>query len=393
MLNFIKLGSGTVKPMPVAEIITIGTELLLGDIQDTNTSFLARSLRDMGVDVYRTTCVGDNSQRIEAIIREALGRSDIVLTTGGLGPTVDDPTRQAVANALGVDLVFHPDLWEQIEKILTRYGRKASENNRRQAWIPAGAEVIPNPVGTAPAFISPQDGRVVICLPGVPREMELLFLQGAQPWLRECYHLTSIIYSRVLHTAGIGESQVDELIGELEYQSNPTVGLLASAGRVDIRIAAKSDSPTEIERMIQTTEGIIRDKLGDAIYGTDTDTLEDTVAAGLDQKGLSAVLVLHGFGDGLATKLVNSERLHVSYQPNPLSEDEFDAIWKELPHLPATITGLGSLSPGDNQQIFKLMVHSDAGEKQLYRNYAGPAQMAPAYAESLSLDFIRRLIK
>ena len=108
MLNFIKLGSGAVKPMPVAEIITIGTELLLGDIQDTNTSFLARSLRDMGVDVYRTTCVGDNSQRIEAIIREALGRSDIVLTTGGLGPTVDDPTRQAVANALGVELVVPP---------------------------------------------------------------------------------------------------------------------------------------------------------------------------------------------------------------------------------------------------------------------------------------------
>ncbi len=393
MLNFIKLGSGAVKPMPVAEIITIGTELLLGDIQDTNTSFLARSLRDMGVDVYRTTCVGDNSQRIEAIIREALGRSDIVLTTGGLGPTVDDPTRQAVANALGVELEFHPELWQQIEKILCRYGRKASENNRRQAWIPAGAEVIPNPVGTAPAFISPQDGRVVICLPGVPREMELLFLQGAQPRLRERFHLTSIITSRVLHTAGIGESQVDELIGDLEYQSNPTVGLLASPGRVDIRIAAKSDSPTEIERMIQTVEVIIRDKLGDAVYGTDTDTLEDIVAASLDQKGLSGVLVLHGFGEGLAAKLVNSEKLHVSYQPNPLTEDEFNALWKEIPHLPATITGLASLSPGDHQQMFNLKIHSDSGEKHISRNYAGPAQMAPAYAESLSLDTIRRLIK
>jgi nicotinamide-nucleotide amidase len=393
MLNFIKSGPGTVKPMPVAEIITIGTELLLGEIQDTNTSFLARSLRDMGVDVYRTTCVGDNSQRIEAIIREALGRSDIVLTTGGLGPTVDDPTRQAVANALGVELEFHPELWQKIEKIMGRYGRKASENNRRQAWIPAGASVIPNPVGTAPAFISPQDGRVVICLPGVPHEMELLFLQGAQPWLRECFHLTSIIYSRVLHTAGIGESQVDELIGDLEYQSNPTVGLLASPGRVDIRIAAKSDSPTEIERMIQTTETIIRDKLGDAVYGTDTDTLEDTVAAGLAKKGLSAMLVLHGFGEGLAARLVNSERLHISYQPNPLTKVEIDAIWKETPHLPATITCLGSLSPGENQQVFELKVHSDAGEKHLCHNYAGPAQMALAYAEALCLDSIRRLIK
>jgi nicotinamide-nucleotide amidase len=115
--------------MPVAEIITIGTELLLGEIQDTNTRFLARSLCDIGVDLYRTTCVGDNSQRIESVIRESLERSDIVLTTGGLGPTVDDPTRQAVANALGVKLKFHPELWEQIEAIMSRYGRTASENN------------------------------------------------------------------------------------------------------------------------------------------------------------------------------------------------------------------------------------------------------------------------
>jgi nicotinamide-nucleotide amidase len=393
MLNFIQSGPGTVKLMPVAEIITIGTELLLGEIQDTNTAFLARSLRDLGVDVYRTTCVGDNSQRIEAIIREALGRSDIVLTTGGLGPTVDDPTRQAVANALGVELVFHPELWQQIEKIMCRYGRKASENNRRQAWIPAGAEVIPNPVGTAPAFIAPQDGRVVVCLPGVPREMELLFLQGAQPRLRERFHLTSIITSRVLHTAGVGESQVDELIGELEYQCNPTVGLLASPGRVDIRIAAKSDSPAEIESMIRTSETIIRDKLGDAVYGVDADTLEDVVAADLAKKGLPTALVLHGFGEGLAARLMNSEWLHVSHQPNPLSGEEFDAVWKGIPHLPATITALASLSPGENEQIFEIKIKSAAGEKHISRNYAGPAQMAPAYAEALSLDTLRRLIK
>jgi competence/damage-inducible protein CinA-like protein len=393
MLNFMKSGSGTVKHMPVAEIITIGTELLLGEIQDTNTSFLARSLRDLGVDVYRTTCVGDNSQRIEAVIREALGRSDIVLTTGGLGPTVDDPTRQAVANALGVQLEFHPELWEQVEKIMCRYGRKASENNRRQAWIPAGAEVIPNPVGTAPAFIAPQHGRAVICLPGVPREMELLFLQGAQPWLREQYHLTSVILSRVLHTAGIGESQVDELIGELEYQCNPTVGLLASPGRVDIRIAAKSDSPAEIERMIQTTEAVIRDKLGDAVYGADADTLEDIVAADLARKGLSASLVLHGFGEMLVAKLVHSAYLHVSHQPNPLPAGSFEDTWKETRRLPDPIIALASLSPSENQQVFEMKVKSAAGEKHLSRNYAGPAQMAPAYAEALSLDTIRRLIK
>jgi len=379
--------------MPVAEIIAIGTELLLGEIQDTNTCFLARSLRDLGVDVYRTTCVGDNSQRIEAVIREALDRSDIILTTGGLGPTVDDPTRQAVANALEVALIFHPELWQQIEQVMTRYGRKASENNRRQAWIPVGAEVISNPVGTAPAFIASRGEQAVICLPGVPREMEHLFLQGAQPWLRERYHLTSIIYSRILHSTGMGESQVDELIGELEYQSNPTVGLLSSPGRVDIRIAAKSDSPAEIERMIQSTETVIREKLGDAIYGADADTLEDTVAASLAKNKLSATLVLHGFGQGLAMKLMNSEWLHISYQATPLTADTLEATWKDTKRPPETITGLASLLPGEKQQVFELRINSAAGEKYITRNYAGPAQMSPTWAETLCLDTIRRLIK
>jgi nicotinamide-nucleotide amidase len=379
--------------MPVAEIITIGTELLLGEIQDTNTRFLARSLCDIGVDLYRTTCVGDNPQRIEKAIREALERSDIVLTTGGLGPTVDDPTRQAVANALGVKLEFHPELWEQIDAIMSRYGRKASENNRRQAWIPAGAEVIPNPVGTAPAFIAPQAEKVVICLPGVPREMELLFLQGAQPWLRERYHLKSIIHSRILHTAGIGESQVDELIGDLEYQSNPTVGLLASPGRVDIRIAAKSDSQAEIERMFSETESIIRHKLGIAIYGRDADTLEDATHASLAEKKLTAILVLYGFGEGLAARFINSEWLQVNYHPTTLIPDEIDAKWQETKKLPATITVLANLLPGEKQQAFTLIFNSPSGEKRIARNYAGPAQMAPAWAETLSLDSIRRLKK
>jgi nicotinamide-nucleotide amidase len=379
--------------MPVAEIITIGTELLLGEIQDTNTRFLARSLRDIGVDLYRTTCVGDNSRRIENVIREALERCDIVLTTGGLGPTVDDPTRQAVANALGVELEFHPELWEQIEGIMTRYGRKASENNRRQAMIPVGAEVIRNPVGTAPAFIAPKTGRVVICLPGVPREMELLFMQGVQPWLRERFHLTSIIQSRVLHAAGMGESHVDELIGDLELLSNPTVGLLAGPGRVDIRIAAKADSQTDIDNMIAKTETVIREKLGDAIYGTDTDTLDDAILASLAERDFTAILVLHGFGEALGVRMANSERLQVSHQTTPLAPDKIEAKWQETKALPAAITVLATLLPGENLQTLNLLIHTPTGEKHESRNYAGPPQMAPAWAETLCLDGIRRLIK
>ena len=139
--------------MTTAEIITIGTELLLGETTDTNTRFIAQTLRGLGIDLYRTQTVGDNAARIAEVIREALQRAEIIITTGGLGPTVDDPTRQAIADATGTQLEFHPELWEQIVARIARYGRTPTENQKRQAYIPKGAVVIENPVGTAPAFI------------------------------------------------------------------------------------------------------------------------------------------------------------------------------------------------------------------------------------------------
>ncbi len=138
--------------MPSAEIITIGTEILLGEIVDTNTRYIARTLRGMGVDLFRTITIGDNVERIAEAIRHSMDRAEIVITTGGLGPTVDDPTREAVAKAAGVELEFREDLWEQVVAVISRYGRKPSENQRRQAYIPKGAIAIPNPVGTAPAL-------------------------------------------------------------------------------------------------------------------------------------------------------------------------------------------------------------------------------------------------
>jgi len=379
--------------MPVAEIITIGTELLLGEIQDANTRFLARNLRDIGVDLYRTTIVGDNASRISQVIRESLERCDIILTTGGLGPTVDDPTRQAVADALGVELIFHPALWKSIEQRFKRSGRKASENNRRQAYMPAGAEVIENPVGTAPAFIARQDGKDVICLPGVPREMEQLYLQSVYPYLKQQYRLTNIIKAHVLHVASLGESQVDEVIGELEKQSNPTVGLLASPGRVDIRITAKGSSDTEVDGMITSTEAIIRKQLGKAIYGRDDETLEGATLDALAGKQLSAIFILHGFGDELGERLLNNNRIHVSFQPEPLSPQQLEIRWQEIKTLPAGITLLATLLRQGDKHLLKIIHHSPDGEKHLSRTYGGPPQMAPQWAEYLCLDSIRRQIK
>ncbi len=259
--------------MPSAEIITIGTELLLGEIQDTNTRYLTRHLRDIGVDIYRTTTVGDNADRIARIIREAFSRADIVITTGGLGPTVDDPTRDAVALAFNVASEFHPELWESIEARFLKRNLVASPNNRRQAYIPQGATVIPNPVGTAPSFYFEFENKVLISLPGVPREMETLSETVVFPYLRSKYKLHGVILARVLHIAGVGESIVDEAIGELEKLTNPTVGLLAHPGIVDARITAKADSVEEAEKMIAPLEAKIRALFPQAIFGVDETSL------------------------------------------------------------------------------------------------------------------------
>src|SRR5512133_1371412 len=228
--------------MPSAEIITIGTEILLGEIVDTNSAYLARRLRDLNVDVFRTSTVGDNAQRIAALIRETLERTEIIITTGGLGPTVDDPTREAVSMAFGVETEFRPELWEQIEERMSRFGRKPTENQKRQAYIPKGAISVTNAVGTAPAFIVEQGGKCVISLPGVPREMEYLAENEVFPYLKKRYELSGLIKARVLHTAGMGEGAIDEKIGDLELLANPTVGLAAHYGMVDIRITDKDDS-------------------------------------------------------------------------------------------------------------------------------------------------------
>src|SRR5574341_444298 len=207
-----------------AEIIAIGTELLLGELVDTNSAFIAKKLQTIGVPLHYTSTVGDNPDRIVSVIRHAVARSEVVITTGGLGPTVDDMTREAVAQATGRPLVFDEDLLKQIEDRFSRWGRKMSENNRRQAYRPEGSLPIENPVGTAPSFIVDLGERVTISLPGVPREMEYLMDAAVLPYLRQRFNLTGLIRSRELKVSGLGESVVDEQVGDLEKLSNPAVG-------------------------------------------------------------------------------------------------------------------------------------------------------------------------
>ncbi|HWS24693.1 MAG TPA: molybdopterin-binding protein [Anaerolineales bacterium] len=263
--------------MPIAEIVTIGTELLLGEIFDTNSRFLAREFRLNGIDLFRLQTIGDNPSRIAAIIQEALQRADIVITTGGLGPTVDDPTRVAVAEAFNTQLVFHPELLEDIEVRMNKLGRKLSQNQKKQAYIPENAHAIHNSVGTAPAFYVENNGKIVISLPGVPSEMEYLWNFSVLPLLKQKFNLSDAIVVRKLKTYGIGEGSIDELIGDLEESLNPTVGLSAHFGFVDIRISAKSGSKESALEMIAEMETRIRKVLPDVIFGVDEDSIEMSI--------------------------------------------------------------------------------------------------------------------
>ena len=381
--------------MPNAEIITIGTELLLGEIQDTNTRYVARELRDAGIDLYRTTMVGDNMHRIAQAIQEALNRTDIIITTGGLGPTVDDPTRQAVAMAVGVEVEYRPELWEQIQSRFQRYNRTPTENNKRQAYVPSGATAIENPVGTAPAFICEKNHKVVISLPGVPREMEYLIQHSVIPFLRSYFQLKGTIQATVLHTATVGESQVDELVGDLETTANPTVGLLAHPGQVDIRVTAKADTIEEAQSMIQSVVTVIQERLGDAIYGIDDETLETIVLKKVAAREWKLALIESGLGGGLINCLARSSigKVEGEMLTDLAALDELkERVKKFHAHREADFTLGASLAPQGDKQVLTTVMISPRGEDEAVHSYGGPPQQAPTWAVNLCLDLIRKTL-
>jgi competence/damage-inducible protein CinA-like protein len=379
--------------MPSAEIIAIGTELLLGEIQDTNIRYLALRLRDANIDLYRAILVGDNAQRIAQAIVEALGRSDIVITTGGLGPTVDDPTRLAVSLAVGVEPEFRPELWDQIQNRFQRFNRIATENNKRQAYIPQGAIAVENPVGTAPAFIVENDHKVIISLPGVPREMEYLVENRVLPYLKEYYQISGTIRASVLHIAGVGESQVDEWIGDLETLSNPTVGLLAHPGQIDVRVTAKASSLEEANTMIEEVVNQIAQRLGENIYGRDSGTMEQVIQTSLAKMGWRLCLAECGMGGELHKRLKNLPTLvdTVKIHSEPVDANSLSAILEELSAQSGATVVLGaSYLPGPEKQTVTLLVITPHGKYEAVRSYGGPPQQGLPYSINTAIDFLRR---
>lgn len=283
-----------------AEIVLTGTELLLGELVDTNSAMLARMLRDIGLDLFYKTTVGDNEGRIREVIDHALNRSDVVIVSGGLGPTVDDVTRQGVAAATGRKLVYSTELEAQIAARFRSFGRTMADNNKRQAWLPEGATPIENPVGTAPAFVVHDPRGIVICLPGVPRELEYLMQHAVLPFLKKHIGDEQIIKTRVLRTCAVGESDLDNLIGDLMHGRNPTVGLAAHPGQVDVRITAKARNEAEAGALIETVEAELRRRLGSAIYGVGQDRLAGVVGRLLAERHLK-LAVLDTLSQGAIT--------------------------------------------------------------------------------------------
>jgi competence/damage-inducible protein CinA-like protein len=383
--------------MPSAEIISIGTEILLGEIVDTNAQYIARALKEAGIDLFRKTTIGDNAARIALALSEALNRSDIIITSGGLGPTVDDLTREGVAMAVGVEVEYLPELWEQIQERFRRFGRQPTDNNKRQAYIPAGAIPIENPVGTAPAFIvlGPDD-KTIISLPGVPREMEYLMRNAVLPFLANHYSLHDVIKSLTLHTSGAGESQIDELIADLEKGSNPTVGLSAHAGQVDIRITAKADSVSQADAMIERIETSIRQRLGNWIYGVDEQTLQEVALDHLADLGWSLGLVEAGLNGKLTERIAATEGPFVGGKvltelPRPAQLQGLANEFKAAQDVDVCI-GVGLYPAGEKQDIHLILITPD-NEKTLIRSYGGPPQLAQSWAVNITLDLIRKLEK
>ena len=290
--------------MPAAEIFTIGTELLLGQLVDTNTAVIASALADAGVDVFRQTSLGDNQERIAAGIREALERCDIVVCAGGLGPTVDDMTREAIAAATGQPLELNQAALEDLRRWFARVQRTMSDNNARQATLPRGAAILENPHGTAPGFALELGPKVVFALPGPPREMEPMLRNHVMPLLQRKYRLDATIVTRVLRTIGVSESEIDRRIDDLFRSSvNPSIAVLAHVGEVDVKLTAKAATRQAALALIDTLEPVVRERLGDCVFSGDGTTLPQTLGRRLRERGWT-IAVAESCTGGLIGSLI-----------------------------------------------------------------------------------------
>ena len=283
-----------------AEIISIGTELLLGEITDTNSAYLASQLPLLGIDVHFMSTVGDNQRRLVDTLQQAWQRSDVIVATGGLGPTQDDITREAIAELLHEEITIDSDLVKKFEELFSYYKIDMPQSNIRQAGVIPSAQIIPNPRGTAPGWWIERDNRILITMPGPPREMQLMWTNELLPKLQQRMGGT-VILSKTLKTFGL----TDELASPFLSATNPTLATYAKLDGIHLRITAKAAAASEAEDLIAQREADIRAILEDHVWGADSDTLEGAVGALLAAKGLGLACVESYTGGLLANIITN----------------------------------------------------------------------------------------
>jgi len=286
------------------EVLCVGTELLLGDILNGNARWIAEQLAGLGLPHYRQTVVGDNKDRLVSAVREASQRCRVLVTTGGLGPTPDDLTTDALAAAFETPLEERPELWLEIQRKLSAGGRPVAPSNRSQAFLPRGAEVLPNPKGSAPGMIwSPRPDFTILTFPGVPSEMQAMWTETAVPWLQAHGGATGIFVSRQLRFSGLGESDLAEHVADLLASTNPTVAPYASLGDVKLRLTACAPSADAAAQMLVPLEAELRRRTGDHCYGVDEDSLASVVISLLKQQDQSLAVAESCTGGALAAAL------------------------------------------------------------------------------------------
>ncbi len=383
--------------MPNAEVLATGTELLSGDIVDTNSARIARALQSLSIPLVQITVVGDDLPRMVAAIRAAMARSEILIISGGLGPTVDDVTREAVAEATGHPLIFDPELFEVIRARFQAFGVPMPENNRRQAFRPQGSHVIHNPLGTAPGFMLEEEDHILFALPGVPRELERMLTESVIPCLEKRFPPAEAMVWRVVRTIGMGESVIDERLRDLLESENPQIGLNAHPGMVDIRIRARGAAPEEASARAEATVRIIRERLGWAIYGEGTRTPEEALIAALRERGLTLATLERGtlglLGGRLAAADPEGQVFRIGeVRPRLVAAPEHAA--EAIRRQAGTAVGLTAevLQGAENFQI-TVALAAPEGSRSLQRGHRGPLPHAAEWAANAAMGLLWRWLQ
>ncbi len=407
-----------------AEIITTGTELLSGGVLDTNSVFLSEELMSLGIETAFKTAVGDSEKDLEESFRRAMDRTEVVIITGGIGPTEDDITRKVIAKLVKKRLVLNEDGLKAIQAKLAGRGKEVVTANDRQALIPGGARLLLNPVGIAPGFFFDEGNTFIAVLPGVPREMRAMFTEKLKPVLQERFSGRRFIKRVVLHTCGVSESAVNQSIQDTMKRKQPDVGLTARETGVDIRIVAHGATLEQARSLVDRTEAIVREKLGDAVYGVDGQAMEEVVGALLKQRRLRLAVAESCTGGLVGARITNIpgsseyfERAVVTYsnaakiemlgvpaeliaRHGAVSSEVAAAMAQGIRQaaktdLAVSVTGIAGPDGGSEKKPVGLVftaLASNQGVKIQEHRFLGDREQIRIKASQMALDMVRRYL-